>query len=136
MNVRETNKIFHLAIPTKDIESAEDFYVKKLGARLARKYDDRITLDFFGDQVVCHLSPDLDYSQKPKMYPRHFGITFFSEEEFNKVYKLAKEKQILFFKDKFTRFKDKREEHYTFLLQDPSNNLLEFKFYKDQTMAY
>ena len=28
----------------------------QLGCKLARRYADRITLDFFGDQLVCHLS--------------------------------------------------------------------------------
>ena len=41
--------------PTTSIETV-DFYVTKLGCKLARRYDDRVTFDFFGDQLVCHLS--------------------------------------------------------------------------------
>ena len=55
--VRTTSDVFHLAIPTHDLDAAQDFYVTKLGCKLARRYHDRITLDFFGDQVVCHLTP-------------------------------------------------------------------------------
>ena len=47
---------FHLAIPAYDLDEAEDFYVRQLGCKLARRYPDRITLDFFGDQLVCHLA--------------------------------------------------------------------------------
>ena len=54
--VRTTSDVFHLAIPTHDLDAAQEFYVTKLGCKLARRYDDRITLDFFGDQVVCHLT--------------------------------------------------------------------------------
>ena len=58
MSVRSTHDAFHLAIPTHDLDAAYRFYVEGLGCKLARRYADRITLDFFGDQVVCHLSED------------------------------------------------------------------------------
>ena len=72
--MRETHDSFHLAIPARDLDEAYDFYVKGLGCKLARRYDDRITLDFFGDQVVCHLSDK--WEREVDMYPRHFGVTF------------------------------------------------------------
>ena len=55
--MRDSQNVFHLAIPCKNLDEAYEFYVEKLGCKLARRYQDRITLDFFGDQVVCHLSP-------------------------------------------------------------------------------
>lgn len=128
--------VFHLAIPTRSLESAEEFYINGLGCRLARKYSDRITMDFFGAQVVCHLSPDLDYSEEPKMYPRHFGMTFSDIDTFKNVYELAKKKGLAFFQDKFTRFSGRQEEHQTFFLRDNSNNLLEFKYYNDEQMMF
>ncbi|PIQ42571.1 MAG: glyoxalase [Gammaproteobacteria bacterium CG11_big_fil_rev_8_21_14_0_20_46_22] len=131
-----TSNVFHLAIPTRSLDLAEQFYIGGLGCRLARKYDDRITMDFFGSQVVCHLSPDEDYSKPPKMYPRHFGITFASREAFDDLYHRAVNANLTFFKTLFSRFEGKREEHLTFFLQDPSNNLLEFKFYYDSSMMY
>ena len=54
---------------------------EKLGCYLARRYDDRITLDFFGDQLVCHLSDET--VEAPSLYPRHFGITFRRREDFD-----------------------------------------------------
>ncbi len=54
--MRDTDDVFHLAIPVADLDEAQAFYVAGLGCKLARRYDDRITLDFFGDQLVCHLS--------------------------------------------------------------------------------
>jgi extradiol dioxygenase family protein len=35
-----------------------------------------------------------------------------------------------------TRFDGLVEEHLTFVLRDPSNNLLEFKHYRDPRMMY
>ncbi|HYZ38820.1 MAG TPA: hypothetical protein VE673_19245, partial [Pseudonocardiaceae bacterium] len=52
--------MFHLAIPAANLADAHRFYVEGLGCSLARRYPDRITLNFFGDQVVCHLSSDID----------------------------------------------------------------------------
>jgi uncharacterized protein len=56
--MRNVHNAFHLAIPCKNLDEAFDFYVTQLGCKLARRYADRITLDFFGDQLVCHLAPD------------------------------------------------------------------------------
>ncbi|MFD1673759.1 VOC family protein [Alicyclobacillus fodiniaquatilis] len=132
--MRDANTVFHLAIPARDLDEAFDFYVKKLGCKLARRYHDRITLDFFGDQVVCHLSDQFD--EEPQMYPRHFGITFSEKSQFDNLYKLAKQREVTFFRDLSTRFEGLIEEHLTYFLQDPSNNLLEFKYYYDPRMMY
>lgn len=132
--MRDTRNVFHLAIPACDLDAAYDFYVTKLGCKLARRYDDRITLDFFGDQVVCHKSDAID--AKPRMYPRHFGVTFVEAREYDDLLHLARERGIPFFKEPFTRFEGKVEEHSTFFLMDPSNNLLEFKHYRDPRMMY
>jgi extradiol dioxygenase family protein len=132
--MRDTKKLFHLAIPCKDLEETVEFY-EKLGCKLARKYDDRVTFNFFGDQVVCHLSPN-EVEESPKMYPRHFGITLTDKEEFNQLLELAKKNDLPFFQEPTTRFQGKQEEHLLFFLVDPANNLLEFKFYHDITMVY
>jgi extradiol dioxygenase family protein len=132
--VRDPHNVFHLAIPCRDLDEAYDFYVTKLGCKLARRYHDRITLDFFGDQVVCHLSDKIDTN--PEMYPRHFGVTFKNREEFDHLLNLARKREIPFFQEPMRRFEGLVEEHWTFLLRDPSNNLLEFKYYLDPHMMY
>ena len=63
--MRETRDAFHLAIPALDLDEAYEFYVTGLGCKLARRYNDRITLDFFGDQVVCHLSETRRPARRP-----------------------------------------------------------------------
>ncbi|SRR5579883_567266 len=133
--MRNSENIFHLAIPCKEVNEAQHFYVEKLGCKLARRYADRVTLNFFGNQLVCHLSPN-EIEISPKMYPRHFGITFKRKEEFDALLTRAKEQGIDFFQKPTVRFAGKLEEHLTFFLKDPSNNLLEFKFYKDSQMMY
>ena len=133
--MRNAENVFHLAIPCADLEVAEAFYVGKLGCVLARKYEDRITLDFFGDQVVCHLAPD-EIDPVPKLYPRHFGITFRRREEFDGLLARIRDQGVEPFQELFTRFEGKPEEHLTFFVKDPSNNLLEFKFYHRSRYMY
>jgi extradiol dioxygenase family protein len=132
--VRTNDDAFHLAIPAHNLDEAEAFYVKLLGCKLARRYADRITLDFFGDQLVCHLSDRID--EQPEMYPRHFGITFRHRDDFDALLRLARVRGLKFFAEPSQRFEGLVEEHSTFVLLDPSNNLIEFKHYLDPRMMY
>lgn len=132
--MRETRDVFHLAIPARDLDEAYAFYVTGLGCHLARRYDDRITLDFFGDQLVCHRSDRID--DDPELYPRHFGITFRERADFDAVLRVAEIRELTFFRKLDTRFEHSVEEHLTFVLRDPSNNLIEFKHYADPRMMY
>ena len=62
------------------------------------------------------------------MYPRHFGITFRDREGFDVMLARAREGGAQFFEEVFVRFEARPEEHLTFFLLDPSNNVLEFKW--------
>ena len=132
--MRTSDDVFHLAIPAADLDAAQEFYVGALGCKLARRYADRITLDFFGDQVVCHLSDVID--DAPELYPRHFGVTFRRREDWERLLRLARTRGLTFFAEPFHRFAGRAEEHEAFVLTDPSNNLLEFKYYDDPRMMY
>lgn len=137
--MRDSRDVFHLAIPVYDLDEAHAFYVNGLGCKLARRYDDRITLDFFGDQVVCHLSlaPDEPVAMSQlKMYPRHFGVTFRERADFDAVLSLARQRDLAFYADVGTRFQGHVEVHETFVLCDPFSNLIEFKYYDDHRMMY
>ncbi len=135
--MREGRDVFHLAIPAYDLAETEHFYVGRLGCKLARRYPDRITLDFFGDQVVCHLSePGAGVAGGLSLYPRHFGITFRAAADFDAVHHLCVERKIEMFRELSTRFEGMVEVHRTFVLRDPSDNLVEFKHYADPRMMY
>lgn len=132
--MRDPGDAFHLAIPARDLDEAYRFYVEGLGCHLARRYPDRITLDFFGDQVVCHLSPQVDTD--PELYPRHFGITFRRREDFDALLRCVGRRHLEVFRPCERRFEDQVEEHLTVVLRDPSSNLLEFKHYLDPRMMH
>jgi uncharacterized protein len=135
--VRESRDVFHLAIPVYDLDQADAFYVGALGCKLARRYADRITIDFFGDQLVCHLGEEpADRAGELSLYPRHFGVTFREGRDFDALYELCTQRKIEFFADVRTRFEGLVEVHRTFVLRDPSDNLVEFKHYADPRMMY
>lgn len=137
--MRESRDTFHLAIPAYNLDETVRFYVDQLGCKLARRYDDRITLDFFGDQVVCHLSPEPNERtpvERLAMYPRHFGVTFREKEDFDALYHLCHQRSLRFYSDVSVRFDGMVEVHQNFVLCDPSSNLLEFKHYNDPRMMY
>ena len=127
--------IFHQAIPCNDLGRTVEFYTRLPHCRVARTYDDRVTFEFFGHQLVCHLDKE-HRPANPTLYPRHFGITFKSKDDFDTVLRQAKKENLAFLKKEFIRFAGCPEEHDTFVLVDPSNNVLEFKYYHDATFIY
>src|SRR6185437_5327344 len=123
--MRTTTDVFHLAIPVYDLDEAQHFYVTLLGAKLARRYDDRITLDFFGDQLVCHLCEDVP--DEAVAYPRHFGVSFAEAEDFDRLVRLVEHRKLRVLSGPSIRFEGTAEQHRTLFLADPSNNVIEFK---------
>lgn len=135
--MRSRKDAFHLAIPARDLDEAYAFYVEGLGCKLARRYPDRITLDFFGDQVVCHLHDvDVPEPDAQDLYPRHFGVTFHAAKDLERLLHLCRTRGLAFFREPATRFAGLVEEHTTVVLRDPSGNLLEFKHYADPRMMH
>jgi len=63
-------------------------------------------------------------------------VTFRSEADFRALHELAVTRKIPFFAERANRFEGRVEVHQTFVLVDPSGNLLEFKHYADPRMMY
>jgi extradiol dioxygenase family protein len=132
--MRSTDDACHIAVPARDLDEAVRFYADGLGARLARRYPDRVTFDFFGDQVVCHLSSDVP--GEPVPYPRHFGMTFADPGHFDRLVDTVREREVRVLNDVFVRFGASAARHRTIFLADPSNNVIEFKNYDDPRQQY
>lgn len=122
--------MFHLAIPSKDLEESKNYYGSLLKFSVGREYPDYVIFDFFGHQLVCHLDVDR-WDRDVRMYPRHYGFIFKDKSQFDNLYEQAKKSGAPFYKDLFERFREKTGWHWTFFLIDPSNNLIEFKYYHD-----
>ena len=132
--MRAVRDACHIAIPTHDLAAAVEFYVDGLGVKLARRYGDRVTFDFFGDQLVCHL--DENVPAFPVAYPRHFGVTFADREDFERLMRVVELRKLSVLAGPETRFEGTAEEHRQIFLVDPSNNVLEFKWYLDPRLMY
>ena len=127
--------VFHLAFPVHDLEEARRFYVDGLGCTLGRASSTALTLELKGHQIVAHLSKHPLEKQK-EIYPRHFGLIFMSQEDWQGLVDQAKAKGLKFYQQPRRRFLGTRIEHATFLLEDPSHNLLEFKHYKFESAIF
>ncbi|QDZ40202.1 glyoxalase [Euhalothece natronophila Z-M001] len=120
--------IFHLAIPIKNITDAKAFYVNGLGCEVGRETEQAVILNFYGHQVVAHVTNEELIPQKG-IYPRHFGMIFPTQKEWETIWQRATSKQLQFYQNAKHRFPGELTEHRTFFLQDPFYNLLEFKHY-------
>ena len=123
------NTLFHLAFPVHDLALAKDFYHHQLGFPIGRESEDALILEFGSHQIVAHKVDNLAPPQIG-IYPRHFGLIFLEQDEFEDFLERVKQQQIHFDIPVKTRFKNTRIEHQSFILKDPSNNLLEFKYYQ------
>jgi extradiol dioxygenase family protein len=126
---------FHLAIPVTDIEESKRFYHNLLGAKIGRFSDTWIDFDFFGHQLVCHLSPasiseiSNPVDQEDVPVP-HYGVVL-DWNEFEKIIKQLEEKKINFIIKPTIRFKGEVGEQAIAFLRDPSGNAIEFKSFRN-----
>ncbi|KTD10930.1 Glyoxalase/Bleomycin resistance family protein [Legionella gratiana] len=123
------NTLFHLAFPVHDLALAKEFYHHKLGFSLGRESENALILKFGNHQIVAHKVDMIPPSQEG-IYPRHFGLIFLERDQFDSFLTKIKIQSISFEIPPKTRFKETRIEHQSFFLKDPSNNLLEFKYYE------
>lgn len=121
--------LFHLAIPVDDIAQAKEFYCDRLGAKAGRETNQAIILDFYGHQVVGHVTPDPMVRQK-SIYPRHFGLVFTAEQDWFDLCQRVQAQGLEFHLAPKLRFAGELTEHRTFFLEDPFHNYLEFKWYR------
>ncbi|HEX4224068.1 MAG TPA: VOC family protein [Pseudonocardiaceae bacterium] len=132
--MRDMHDACHIAVPARDLDEAVEFYVFGLGVKLARRYADRVTFDFFGDQLVCHLCEEVP--AEAIAYPRHFGVSFAKAEDFDRLLRLVEHRKLAVLSGPNVRFEGTAEQHRTIFLKDPSNNVLEFKNYDDPRLQY
>lgn len=120
--------IFHLAIPVSDLEIAKTFYLEGLGCSLGRESKRAAIFNFYGHQVVTHLT-EQPLTPQAGIYPRHFGLIFTEESDWETLLNRAESQPLKFYQKPKRRFSGQLTEHRTFFLEDPFHNLLEFKFY-------
>jgi uncharacterized protein len=127
---------FHLAFPVHDLSAARWFYGSLLGCPEGRSADDWVDFDFYGHQIVAHLSPaelahrsttSVDGDAVPT---RHFGVVL-TVDEWTRAAERLKAAGIAFLIEPHIRLKDKPGEQATMFFLDPSGNAIELKAFAD-----
>ena len=128
--------IAHVAIPCRDLAQTAAWYAEVLGVQPVRILKDRVTFSFGGVlQLVCHLERRANVSN-PRAYPRHHGLTFLRMEDFSGMKAHIEKLGVKFLVRPVVRFADTAHEHQTFMVVDPSGNVVEFKCYVRPECSY
>jgi hypothetical protein len=132
---------FHLAFPVSDLADARSFYGQLLGCKEGRSAPEWVDFDFFGHQIVAHLStPETggkahNFVDGDAVPVRHFGVILAMPEWKELAEKLEKS-GISFVIQPEVRFQGLPGEQATFFITDPSGNALEFKAFADDKMVF
>jgi len=123
---------FHLAFPVHDIEAARAFYAGLLGCPEGRSAAEWVDFDFYGHQIVAHLSPDA----RPRAHHNpvdghdvpvpHFGAVLKMDHWRNLAARLEAA-GTEFVIAPTIRFEGQPGEQATMFFLDPSGNALEIK---------
>jgi len=120
--------IFHLAIPIDNIIQAKQFYSLALGCTVGRENKSAVIFNFYGTQLIGHITQQ-SLTKQAGIYPRHLGLILPTKLAWQEICDRAKLHKLQFREQPKLRFADQTLEHYTFFLEDPFYNLLEFKYY-------
>jgi uncharacterized protein len=138
---------FHLAFPVRDLAEARAFYGELLGCPEGRSSEEWVDFDFFGHQIVAHLSPNeaghkehnevastnqVDGDAVPV---RHFGAIL-TMAEWRKLAARLTEAKVSFIIEPGIRFEGLPGEQATFFFLDPCGNALEFKAFHDEASIF
>ncbi len=121
--------LFHLAFPVTDIAQAKAYYVDGLGCGVGRENEKSVILNLYGHQLVAHVTDSPEAAQT-SIYPRHFGLIFTHEQDWEDLLGRSQSQQLTFYVPPKHRFEGSILEHRTFFLEDPFHNLMEFKYYR------
>ncbi|HUH58582.1 MAG TPA: VOC family protein [Candidimonas sp.] len=133
--------LFHLAFPVDDLASARAFYGDLLGCPEGRSSPDWVDFNFYGHQIVAHLSPGeaghrnasaVDGKEVPV---RHFGAIL-PRPEWDALAEKLKSAGTEFIIEPYIRFKGQVGEQATMFFLDPSGNALEFKSFADMDYVF
>ena len=132
---------FHLAIPVDDLEAADYFYGRILNCPKGRRSSEWLDFNFFGHQLVVHLSPEACTKVKAnavdgELVPvRHFGAVL-SRAQWQEVADRLKSADVAFIIEPTIRHQNLPGEQGTFFVSDPAGNALEFKWFANESELF
>ena len=132
---------FHLAFPVTSLAKARAFYGDLLGCSEGRSSDEWVDFNFYGHQIVAHLSPneaghhntsEVDGDNVPV---RHFGMVL-DMPEWERMAAKLKDALIPCVIEPHIRFKGHVGEQATMFFLDPCGNAVEFKAFADPSRLF
>lgn len=132
---------FHLAFPVHDLAAARAFYGTLLGCREGRSCARWVDFDFFGHQLVAHLTetnlPDqaVNVVDGQDVPVPHFGVVL-EWAQWQALADRLRNARTAFVIQPGIRFPGQVGEQATMFLLDPSGNALEFKAFRDPTQLF
>lgn len=127
--------LIQLAIPCIDINKTKDFYVNILDCKLDLEESDSLVLEMMGQQVVAQKMIDLSEEQY-SITPRYFGLILSTKEEWQKYLNRFKKLNIRFVQKEKLRHIGQESEYFSFSIEDPNSNIIEFKYYTQSHLNY
>ncbi|WP_438390034.1 VOC family protein [Caballeronia sp. DA-9] len=134
--------LFHLAFPVNSIAGARQFYGELLGCPEGRSSESWVDFDFYGHQIVAHLSPEetghkstseVDGHDVPV---RHFGAIL-PMPEWKALAERLRAQDVKFIIEPQIRFQGLPGEQATmFFLDSCGGNALEFKAFEDMGQVF
>lgn len=132
---------FHLAIPVHDLGAARAFYGRQFGCPEGRSSAEWVDFDFFGHQIVAHLTPNMDEHKAQNVVDgaavpvRHFGVILTMDAWQELAERLSKA-NVQFLIAPQLRFQGQPGEQATLFITDPSGNALEFKAFANDARIF
>jgi extradiol dioxygenase family protein len=131
---------FHLAFPVHDLAAARAFYGGVLGCPEGRSSDQWIDFDFFGHQIVAHLSPTAKAESSNPVDGHdvpvpHFGIVL-TMADWQALSERVRAAGVPFGIEPHIRFAGQSGEQATMFFRDPCGNALEFKAFGDDSQLF
>ncbi len=132
---------FHLAFPVHDLALARAFYRDVLGCGEGRSSQEWVDFNFYGHQIVAHLSPQetapatrntVDGHGVPV---RHFGLVL-PMSDWQALAERLRSRGVRFLIDPYIRFEGQPGEQATMFFLDPSGNAIEIKAFADITRLF
>jgi extradiol dioxygenase family protein len=123
------------------LAKARAFYGDLLGCSEGRSSDEWVDFNFYGHQIVAHLSPNeaghhhtsaVDGDNVPV---RHFGMVL-DMPEWERMAAKLKASHISFVIEPHIRFKGQVGEQATMFFLDPCGNAVEFKAFADPSRLF
>jgi hypothetical protein len=131
---------FHLAIPVLDLNSTRQFYGELLQCNEGRSAERWIDWNFFGHQLSTHVvdsnsdaaTNSVDGDSVPT---RHFGCIV-TLAYWHELVERLRQAEISFRIEPRVRFQGLPGEQYTFFVDDPAGNSLEFKAFENDDQIF